>query len=439
MPQFIDRRLNQHGKSLVNRQRFLRRTRAELKRAVDKAVNGREIADAANGGSITIPSRGIAEPRLQHSRQHGRHDQVLPGNKEFVAGDRIPKPDAGSGSGGKQASDGGELEDAFVFTLSQNEFLDILFEDLELPDMVKSSLKDIDDTEMYRAGFTNCGIPPNINVLRTMRNSVGRRLVLQRPSNARLQALETELAALQARDDLDIAERKRALELYDEIELLKRRQRAIPFIDPIDVRYSRFEERPAPRCKAVMFCLMDVSGSMGEHEKDLAKRFFLLLHLFLMRRYERVDIVFIRHTHTAREVGEEEFFHSQESGGTVVSTALETMLEIVRERYPSSDWNLYAAQASDGDNESRDTEKCLGLLEEGLLQLCQYYAYIEILTPDELARHGPASTAKELWRGYLRLTGRWQNFAMKHVAARSDIYPVFRELFSRHESPAKPS
>jgi hypothetical protein len=429
MPQFIDRRLNPRDKSLGNRQRFLRRSREEIKRAVDKAVNDRTITEAGNGGSVSIPSRGIGEPAFHHSRRHGRQDQIVPGNKEFIAGDRIAKPTGGSG-GGKQGADSGEGEDDFIFALSQSEFLDILFDDLELPDMIKSSLKDAHACEPRRAGYSNYGNTSNLNVLRTMRNSMGRRIALRRPATARLQPLEAELAELEAADGLDIARCMRVLDLYEEIEGLNRKRRSIPFIDPIDIRYNRFEERPVPRTKAVMFCLMDVSGSMGEHEKDLAKRFFVLLHLFLQRQYERLDMVFIRHSHMAREVEEEEFFHSRESGGTIVSTALDAMLDVVKQRYPIADWNIYVAQASDGDNYSGDTEKCVRMLDSDILPLCQYYAYVEILAPELHNRQGPG---KELWRGYAALEGEWSNFAIKHVAARADIYPVFRELFSRRE------
>src|SRR4029078_5985696 len=112
-----------------------------------------------------------------------------------------------------------------------------------------------------------------------------------------------------------------------------------------------------------------VSGSMGEREKDLAKRFFVLLHLFLKRRYERIDIVFIRHTHQAHEVDEETFFGSTQSGGTVVSTALEEMQRIILDRYPSRDWNIYAAQASDGDNLSGDSDHCVSLLNNDIMKL----------------------------------------------------------------------
>ena len=111
-----------------------------------------------------------------------------------------------------------------------------------------------------------------------------------------------------------------------------------------------------------MFCLMDVSGSMTEHMKDLAKRFYVLLYIFLKRRYKNVDVVFIRHTHQASEVDEETFFNSPETGGTVVSTALEEMQRVIEERYSPDNWNIYAAQASDGDNTASDNDKTAALL-----------------------------------------------------------------------------
>ena len=178
-----------------------------------------------------------------------------------------------------------------------------------------------------------------------------------------------------------------------------------------------------------MFCLMDVSGSMGEREKELAKRFFMLLHLFLERRYERTDLVFVRHTHEAKEVDEETFFRGRESGGTVVSTVLAEMHDIVAKRYPPSSWNIYAAQASDGENFTGDSEKCAALLDETLMPLAQYFAYVEILDEREMEIFHDESRGAELWRHYLSVAERWPNFVMKRVSKPADIYPVFRELF----------
>src|SRR5208337_4132573 len=230
-----------------------------------------------------------------------------------------------SGESGRQGADSGSGEDPFSFALSEAEFLDILFEDLELPDLVKASLKDLSAKEFRRAGYSNDGATPNLAVLRTMRVSMSRRFALRRPTDAEVDRLE---AAPELADELRIRQ------LYADIERLKRRQRAVPFIDPIDVRYNRFTPTNVPRAKAVMFCLMDVSASMGAREKDLAKRFFILLHLFLKRKYERVDVVFIRHAHEAAEVDEQEFFYGRETGGTVVSSALKAMIAARAQRYP---------------------------------------------------------------------------------------------------------
>ena len=431
MAQFVDRRLNPRDKSLGNRQRFLRRTRAEVKRAVDKAVAERSITDAGKGGAVSIPTDGIGEPQFHLSRESGEREYVLPGNKEFVAGDRIDKPKggAGRGGGGKQASDSGSGEDPFSFALSETEFLDILFEDLELPDLVKSTLKDASAHEFRRAGYSSDGTTPNLAVLRTMRVSMSRRLALRRPTMAEVERLEAEAALLRAKPALEVADKLRIGEIDAEIERLKRRQRAIPFIDPIDVRYNRFTPTIVPRAKAVMFRLMDVSASMGEREKDLAKRFFILLHLFLKRKYERVDIVFIRHTHEAAEVDEQEFFYGRETGGTVVSSALKTMIEARAQRYPAADWNIYCAQASDGDNSGSDSRDCVALLAEAILPLTQYYAYIEIADEGSLDGGG---REKDLWRAYADLKEAAPNFAMARVAGRADIYPVFRKLFTKH-------
>ncbi len=428
MAQFVDRRLNPRDKSLGNRQRFLRRTRAEVKRAVDKAVAERSIADAGKGGAVSIPTDGIGEPQFHLSRETGERRYVLPGNKEFVAGDQIEKPRGGGGAGsGREGSDSGGGEDPFSFALTEAEFLDILFEDLELPDLVKASLKDSTAREFRRAGYTSDGATPNLAVLRTMRVSMGRRLALRRPNLAEVERLEEELAALRAKPSTEAADQARIGELDAEISRLKRRQRAVPFIDPIDVRYNRFTPVTVPRAKAVMFCLMDVSASMGEREKDLAKRFFILLHLFLKRKYERVDIVFIRHTHEAAEVDEQEFFYGRETGGTVVSSALKTMMEAREARYPIAEWNIYCAQASDGDNSAGDSRECVALLEKAILPLTQYYAYIEIAEEDA----SDDAREKDLWRAYAGLKENAPNFAMARVAGRADIYPVFRKLFAR--------
>ncbi|WP_411034132.1 YeaH/YhbH family protein [Shinella sp. BYT-45] len=435
MPNFIDRRLNPKDRSLGNRQRFLKRVHDELKRAIRDRVKSDRIADVDADHRVPVPKRGADEPSFRHSTASGEREHVLPGNESFSPGDRVGKPETGGGTG--RGPGRGEGDDDFLFVLSREEVLDLFFEDLELPDMVKLNLKETVAYKPHRVGFTTAGTPSNINVGRTMRNSFGRRIALRRPSEKEFQAIAGEIAALEAEADLSPAGRRHLLHLRGELEVLERRRKRIAYVDPVDVRFNRFERQPVPNASAVMFCLMDVSASMGEREKDLAKRFFVLLHLFLKRRYERIDIVFIRHTDEAREVDEETFFFSKQSGGTIVSTALEEMLRIIRDRYPSNVWNIYAAQASDGDNAPGDSERCAVLLREEFMKLCQYYAYVEIIDERESEIFGTTDNGTSLWRAYGTVAGVVPNFQMTRIARPSDIYPVFRRLFARQPVPAR--
>ena len=424
----IDRRRDPGGKSLANRQRFIRRARALVKRAVREASAKRSIKDAGKGGDIVVPSDGVHEPVLRRGSHGGKREYVLPGNKKYIQGDGIPRPEEEGGGGGPAAD--GEGEDDFRFALSDEEFLDLFLEDLELPDLAKRQVLGVDELEPRRAGYKSSGPPAALSVQRTMRNSLSRRIALKRPKPEETEAAKAKVATLEAAGESAELSAAKA-----ELDRMNRRMRLVPFIDPLYVRYRRFEQAPRPTARAVMFCLMDVSGSMDEHMKDLAKRFYSLLYLFLGRRYKRVDVVFIRHTHEAREVDEETFFHSRESGGTVVSTALEEMARIVQERYPANQWNIYAAQASDGDNLPMDNANTVALLREVILPMCQYYAYLEVGHGSDEPGHSSDPTS--LWRAYELVIGGDVPMAMRKVGHRRDIYPVFRELFQKRDAMAE--
>lgn len=423
----IDRRLNPGGKSLSNRQRFIRRARALVRRAVREASSDRSIKDMDRGGEVVIPTDGVREPTLRRSSHGGVRDYLLPGNKDYVRGDRIARPPGGAGQGGEGSEDGGG-DDEFRFALTDEEFLDLFLEDLELPDLAKRQVTGEAIEQWRRAGYSTSGSPSAISIERTLRNSLSRRVALRRPRSAEVKAVEQEIARLQAED----AGEEALAPLRAQLAALQRRMKLIPYIDPIDLRYRRLEATPKPIAQAVMFCLMDVSGSMDEHMKDLAKRFYSLLYLFLRRRYKHVEVVFIRHTHVAQEVDEDTFFYSRETGGTVVSTALEMMVNIAQERYPANAWNIYGAQASDGDNAASDNPKAATLLTEDILPMCQYFAYIEVGSEDERPFAGVDATSV-LWRTYALVAQPEAPMAMRKVRHRREIYPVFRQLFSRED------
>jgi len=417
----IDRRLNPKSKSLGNRQRFLRRAKADIKEAIKDAVDKRNLSDGSKGG-VKVKTKSVSEPILSPDYSTGNRDFILPGNREYVVGDTIQRPrrDGAGGAGGGAGTE--TSEDDFEFILNTDEFLDYFFDDLKLPDMVKKNLKKSKKVSFARAGFTSEGPPARLSTVRTMRKSLGRRISLGRPSQEEIDRLEREIKAAEENENFELA-----LALREEFEKLTSRRMVVPFIDPIDLQFSRLEKFQKPATQAVMFCLMDVSASMSENLKNLAKRFFILLHIFLKRHYKEVEVVFIRHTTEAKTVDENEFFTSKESGGTIVSTCLEEMMKNIKDKYDPADWNIYAAQASDGDNVSDDTPICIDLLKNHILPVSQYFAYIEINDSRHLDMMYDTTT--DLWKGYSTITEK--NFNKQKVKGLSDIYPVFHELFSK--------
>lgn len=417
MAYFIDRRLNGKNKSAVNRQRFLRRYKSQIKQFISENINKRSVTDIENGESVSIPVADIHEPMF-HSGHGGYRHRIYPGNDHFVQNDRIERPAGRSteNSTQGQASQEGEGEDEFIFHLSKDEYLDLLFEDLALPNLQKNQQNRLDKEKNHRTGYTASGIPANISVVRSLKHSLARRTAMTADKRRRLKELEQMLTDLKNTEPAQLAKEEY---LRTEIVKLRTRIAQVPFIDTFDLRYKHFEKRPEPSSQAVMFCLMDVSGSMDQVTKDMAKRFYILLYWFLSRTYKNVEVIYIRHHTQAKEVDEQEFFYSQETGGTLVSSALKLMDDIVNARYDPSKWNIYAAQASDGDNWADDSLLCSQVLEKNILPKIQHYSYIEITR----------RAHQTLWREYELLQSHFNNFVIQHIRELKDIYPVFHKLF----------
>ena len=418
MLQLIDRRPSSRGKSAVNRERFLRRYKSHIQDAVKKMVGERHLADMEKGGVVHVPKKDISEPSFGFGHG-GDREIVLPGNREFVVGDRIPRPQGGGGGGSGDAGGAGDSEDAFVFSLSREEFMQIFFDDLELPNLARTELGRTEKKRSIRAGFTKSGVPANLAIVRTLRQSLARRIALDGSLARESQMREAEFAVACA-----AGQAHEANAIHTELERIARRRGRLPFIDEPDLRYRNRVLRPEPIARAVMFCLMDVSASMDEDKKDLAKRFFTLLYLFLTRKYGAVELVFIRHTDDAEEVDEDTFFHDTRSGGAVVFSALDLADKIRAERFAHG-WNVYVAQASDGDAFGADPARSARFLREHLLPATRYYAYLELAAPSD-SQH-----ASTLWAEYERVAEATGNFAMKRATQREQIYPVFRELFKK--------
>jgi len=430
----IDRRKNAKAKSVTNRRKFVKRVRSQVRDAIKDVIRDGSIKDIVDnkGKKIRIPGKGLGKPTFHHA-DGGKHDDVHTGNKRFQQGDCIDRPKGGGGGGGGgEGSADGEGQDDFIFELSKEEFLDIFFEDLELPDMVKKTITKTEEYISHRAGFSVDGNPARLNIARSMRQSKGRRVGLIGGKRKKLKKLMDQLELLLTQlIDAPSKEKQRTIQLEidhikNEILVLNRKIKAVPFLDDIDLRFNRWENVPQPTTQAVMFGIMDVSASMGEWEKEMAKRFFMLMLLFLTKQYEKVDIVWIRHHTIASEVDEDEFFHSQETGGTIVSSSLQLMKEIIAERYPRAQWNVFANQISDGDNWSVDDDETLNLMRSSILPACQYFCYVEV---DEMG-HGRES---DLWPHYTQLMTEVKNMTMSVVSDVSEIYPTFRGLFEKRD------
>ncbi len=421
MSVIIDRRPNDRDKSAGSRERFMRRYKRHIRRAVADMIDERPIRDVVGGGEVRIPTRDLSEPVWRHG-EGGARDIVLPGNREFMPGDRLQRPPGGAANDGDgDAGEGGDGTDSFAFTLSRDEFLSIFFDDLELPHMMRTGSGDITEAKPERAGYASDGAQTNLAVLRTMRQALGRRIALGASARRRLAELEA-LDGDEDRDEDGTGQTVTAAEREAERAALKARIERVPWLDDVDLRFRRRTMVPKPVSQAVMICLMDVSASMDRHRKDLAKRFYTLLYLFLSRRYERVEIVFVRHTDRAEEVDEERFFNDRQTGGTTVLPALKLASEIIEARFPPLDWNVYVAQASDGDAFGVDPERSRQWLESDLLPKLRHFAYVEVGGP---GYRRPSALA----RAYQRIES--DAFAMVKAGRRRDIYPVFRRLFAK--------
>ena len=417
MSNIIDRRKNNKGKSTNNRQKFLKRVEDQIKRAIPDIMSQESIKDNSGEGKVKVPVKGIEEPSFRHDPKSGKKQIVRPGNDRFNEGDKVPKPEGGGeGAGRGKGSNNPEVtEDDFTVVLSREEFLKYFFDDLALPNMVKKFMENAVNFENRRTGYTKYSTPSRLNIKSSFQQSLVRQMALKGAFEKKLSNLQEEL--VKAKEP----EKRRSLE--EEIEKVGKQAKTVPFFEDVDLRYNNYENVPLPITSAVMFCIMDVSASMGEHEKDIAKRFFTLLYIFLTRQYKNVELVFIRHHTAASEVDEETFFQSRESGGTIVAPSLKLMKKIIDERYDEK-WNVYCCQASDGDVWSNnDALECQQILQDEILPFLQYMAYIEI---------NNSSSQGDLWKAYNKLADD-ESFSMRHIYQVNEIWPVFRGLFKKQK------
>ncbi|MDP9013148.1 MAG: YeaH/YhbH family protein [Pseudomonadota bacterium] len=418
----VDRRPDK-GKNTGNRQRVLKRLEGALKAQVDQLIARQKLKEHDQAVEVSIERKDVKEPSFALDPVSGAVGRIIPGNDKFRVGDKIPRdPASGQGRGAGDGAGQGESddEDAFRFALSREEYLSLLFDDLELPALVKKDLLEIDESRFRRGGVVRYGNPGTVCVARTFKASIGRRVAAE----AQLEeALEEAEAALLIARATGVEARVQAAELA--LREVRQHGANIPFLDPVDLRHRSLIEVQSPRTAAVMFCLMDVSSSMDEARKDLAKRFFTLLYLFLSRKYQKVELVFIRHTDQAQEVDEDTFFNGTQAGSTKVVSALAKMHEIIGSRYPASRYNIFGAQASDGDSFGSDSTESSAYLFSQLLPAARYFVYAEV-------GGSTAQGTTTLWSAYRAI--KCEHFNMATVRSRNEVYPALAKLFKQEQA-----
>ncbi len=421
----------------VDRQLFRERYKKIIREAVrDKIVNDSIEDFGKDGVTVPIPPETLEEPTIRHG-QGGVFRRVFPGNLAYDVGDKIPKPPPGQG-GRPKASDGPDSPRPSEIYLTYDELLNILFEGRELPNMHKLRGKDVRIVDREKAGYTNKGPSHLMEQKRTDEKRRGEALILDKlgkkralgnlgeqfdilagfaegvespglekmpvsrkekiipvlvgslsaefqpenngekkpePVDLLLQTVEKMKSRL--RETMDETARKRIVVLEKRLpEHIKTRENAGK-LRPEHRVYDVEDDIPQPAAKAVVLCNMDVSGSMDKHKIEIAKSFFHLLYRFVNANYDEIALKFIYHTSNAEEVSEEEFFNPSKSGGTMVSSCIVKDKEVIARDFPPSEWNIYVAQASDGDNFESDSHALMKAMEE-LLPDVQGFFYTEI-------------------------------------------------------------
>ena len=416
MTYIVDARSNKSNRSAENRRKFLNRVKGFIKKEIPKIVNKSNVKDLINSDQeIHIPKHSLSEPSFIYETGD-KETTVLTGNKEYIRGDIIHKQNSSDeGSGGSETDDGSS--DDFIIRLTSEEFLNYFFDDLELPDLIKQNLLLSKEFERKNAGWQLDGSPGRLSVVKSLKTAYLRRLALIGPYKKELNEL---LNDDDNEEDEDV----------ERIDFLKKKIKSIPFIDTVDLRYRSFTKQIKPMTTATVFSITDCSGSMGEREKTISRKFFYLLYLFLIKKYEVVNLVWIIHTAEAREVTEKEFFENTESGGTVISTSLELVYNMIQEKYKPEDSNLYILQSTDGDNWDGDNQNVSEWLSK-LLPIVQFFGYIQI---DREANEDYFFGISKVMNVYKEKMDHFKNLQAKVIRNEKDIWPIFRSLFSKDET-----
>ncbi len=396
-------------RSSEDRRRHKELVEESIKKNIGSIISEESIIGQSGSKKIKIPVRGIKE----YSFVFGKNAKgAATGDGDEKRGDVVGEDAEGKNFGHGGAGDQ-EGEDIYETEITVEELVNYLFDDLDLPDLDRKRISEIEaDNGFRKLGYQRKGIPPRLAKRRTVIEKIKRKQAYKRNTEAEeglpgdgmpagdLSKDNIPDAGL-SRDGMAVGDLSKGrmpsehLPLKDngDVSPADMRDEAggsyttgtrngydnerFPFMED-DLRYRRLKETHKKDFNAVVLCIMDVSGSMDQTKKYMARSFYFLLYQFLRLKYSNVEVVFIAHTTTAREVGEVEFFHKGESGGTYISSGYEKALEIIEQRYNPKNWNIYAFHCSDGDNWTEDNKKAVELALK-LCEVCNLFGYGEIV------------------------------------------------------------
>lgn len=439
---FIDRRKAGRGKSSPNRQKLIRRIKSFIKNSQPNNIGAGGVAgsSAKSSSPVKVAGQALDEPWFAYSRE-GEHSIVIIGNDEYDRGDEIHLPEEDEGSGGAGPGESGE--DEFIVNVARDEFLDLFYEDCELPNLTNEKFTERLDNKFQQSGFSTTGNPSQLSIIRSYKQMIGRRRALSTPYRKELEELELELKSIydelnsSAPEDMLIQKHSSRIdEIEARILVLHRKIAAIEGFDKTDLRFRKKEAKPLKTVDAVLIMVMDISGSMDENKKTIARRWFALLYAFIKRRYNNTELLFIAHTDEAFEMSESDFFSTRVNGGTSVSPALKMINQIIKERYDPNQTNIYISHASDGDNWENDNSLVIDEMvgEGNLLKKVQYFSYVEVGKVINSTWHSIVSGRDDtsLWKAYVASRDRSpKNMSLAIIESADDCYSVFKKVFRK--------
>lgn len=445
---YIDRRKAGKGKSTHNRQKLIKRIRGFVKTSTPTTIGGSGVSTSSTAANnpVKVAGSALEEPWFAYGAG-GDSTTVLIGNPHFDRGDEIPMSDEDEdGAGG---AGGGSGEDDFVVNVASDEFLDMFFEDCELPNLQNEKLTEKLDNKSQHAGYSTTGTPAQLSIIRTYKQSLGRRWALMAPYKEEMEALEAEMAEIYDKIAAIPFENRHHMECLqysprlDEIEArlveLRSKVKMLDGFDKVDLRFRKKEQKPLHTVDAVLVMIMDISGSMDQEKKTIARRWFALLYAFIKRRYGSAELLFIAHTEEAFEMSEGDFFSTRINGGTAVSPALKLANKIIKERFDPTQTNIYVSHASDGDNWAIDNDAVVNEMtgEGHLIDKLQYFSYVEVGNVYRGYTYtsgvGVSSNSTNLWETYAKVQNNagTDHMSLAVIEKPEDCYQVFKNVFRK--------